>query len=119
MKTLCSTYGSPITFHSASHTEVLAARLREHLECNVKIEKAPISGDHDWLCLAIPVKHHAAARAYVDGWSQGRLDGIDLYQGRQIPLTKAERDADYAESEARYQKFLAEQSAAHTKETSP
>jgi hypothetical protein len=87
--------GCPLTMQKTDASRVLP-RLREYLDCDgVSIEKAPISGEHDWVCFRIALKFHLQCLAYLAGHEQGGRDALDRHYGRP---TEQERIESFKQS---------------------
>jgi len=62
---------------------VIHARLQAALGVAVGITRIVTdSGPTNWYQLSCHIKHHAAAKLYIDAWLQGRRDGLDAHYDR-------------------------------------
>lgn len=95
---LLNRHGSVFTA-TRQDARAIVSRLRAFLDCrDVWFKRVQVNEggttEYDWVALVLPAKHHVAARAFVEGWTSGRSDGLDLHYGRGYRLTEiAEENA--------------------------
>jgi len=90
MAKLMTHAGSYLTMIADRAKRVLPA-LQKELDCGtIRVVKAPIDGEHDWVCFEVPKPLHVAARAYLRGWERGCGDGLDMHYGRKSIEESAE-----------------------------
>ena len=74
--------------------EILRERLANALACEVTIAPIKDLDSETWVGLSLPCVRHSEARAYLAGYQRGKLDGVDLHQGRKVDAAACDRPLD-------------------------